>query len=131
MVCRSDDVLRDCLCHDSTMGRVNRRSTEEYGQAHLLVQERLLSACVQAVEAWPDVSSTVSRSKAIEHLRETLGLDADEAKAVLAMPIGAVTNGAAELRRNLGNVRAELDSAERNRRWQGPRGEFAWDDSAD
>jgi DNA gyrase/topoisomerase IV subunit A len=117
------------------MGAANRRSTEEYGQDHLLKQERLLSACVQAVDAWQDVSriivGSVTKSSAIEHLGETLGLDADQAGAVLAMPMGAVMNGAAQLRRNLGNVRAELASAERNRRWQGSRGELVWDDSAD
>lgn len=117
------------------MGGVNRRSTEEYGQAHLLEQERLVSACVQAVDAWQDVSTiiagSVDKSSAIEHLCQSFGLDADQAEAVLAMPIGAVMNGAAELRRNLGHVRSELDSAERIRQWQGPRGHFMGDDSAD
>lgn len=117
------------------MGEVNRRSTEYYGEAHLRQQERLLSACVQAVDAWQDVSSiivgSVTRSRAIEHVGETLALDADQAEAVLAMPMGAVLNGAAELRRGLGIVRAELDSEERIQRWQGPRGEFVWVDSAD
>jgi DNA gyrase/topoisomerase IV subunit A len=117
------------------MGGVNRRATEEYSQVHLFTQERLLSACVQAADAWHDVSSiivgSVNRSSAIEDLCETLGLDADQAEAVFAMPMGAVMNGAAELRRNLRNVRAELASEERNRQGQGPRGEFVWDDSAD
>ncbi|MGF9761130.1 hypothetical protein AAII07_38675 [Microvirga sp. 0TCS3.31] len=103
------------------MGAASCRSTEEYGQDHLLKQERLLSGCVRAVDAWQDVSGiivgSVNRSSAIERLGETLGLDADQAEAVLAMPLGAVMNGAAQLRRNLGNVRAELASAERNRRW--------------
>lgn len=117
------------------MGGDSRGSTEQYGQAHLRKQERLLSACVQAVDAWQDVSSiivgSVNRSSAIERVGAALGLDADQVEAVLAMPMGAVTNGAAELRRNLGNVRAEIESAERNQRWQGPRGEFVWDDSTD
>lgn len=114
------------------MGDRTRGSTDEYGREHLLEQERLLSACVQAVDAWPDiysiVASSVNRSSAIEHLCGTLGLDVDQAEAVLAMPVGAATNGAAELRRSLSTVRAELASAERDRQWQGPRGQFQLDD---
>lgn len=119
----------------SMMGDRARGSTDEYGREHLLEQERLLSACVQAVDDWQDISGIVARSanrlSAIEHLCETLGLDADQAEAVLAMPLGAAMNGAAGLRRNLGNVRAELASAERNLQWQGPRGEFVLDDLSD
>ena len=81
------------------MGGVNRRATEEYGQVHLLKQERLLSACVQAVDAWQDVPriivESVNRSSAIEHLGERPDLDADQAEAVLAMPMGIAMNGAA------------------------------------